>query len=308
MADVPAQRAGVLLGGLARAVGGLPPGAAQALGRGLGAAVGSVLRVRRADARAALARAFPDAAPRERRRILRAAYANLGLTAVEFLRLARIDAETLRGCVDIEHAERLDAALARGRGVCALTAHTGNWELPGLALPLLGYPLAAIAKPIKNARIDAFVRRARTRFGLELLPSRGAYRACLRVLRRNGLLAFMLDQNMTRVEGVFVDFLGRPACTTPGLAHLAAAARAPVVPIFAGRRPGGRHVLRVLPALDPPPDRAAETLRAATQEYTRIIEDHIRAFPGEWIWIHRRWRTVPREDPGRRVESRGVSW
>jgi KDO2-lipid IV(A) lauroyltransferase len=103
----------------------------------------------------------------------------------------------------------------------------------------------------------------------------------------------MLDQNMTRTEGVFVDFFGRPACTTPGLAYLAAQSQAPVVPIFLLRNPDHRHTFRVLPVIDPPPDRQPDTMREYTQRYTAVLEGVIREHPDQWIWIHRRWRTQP---------------
>jgi KDO2-lipid IV(A) lauroyltransferase len=265
---------------------------ALARGRRVGRLLEQVVRYHREDAFDALRRAFPDAPEQRIRGLVRGMYEHLGITLVESLRLLTEPIEELKARIEWRGREILEEERKAGRGVCVLTAHTGNWELACAATPLFGLPLTAVVKPIRGRALAEHVRAIRTRFGLQVLPSRNAYRDCLRALRRNDLLGFVLDQNMTRDEGVFVDFFGRPACTTTGLAHMAARAGSRVVPVFMERLEGGRHVIHVHPAMDPPPDTKPETLRAATQVYTRCIENHIRAHPEQWIWIHRRWRTV----------------
>lgn len=277
---------------------------ALARGRRAGGLLEHLIRYHRRDAFDALRRAFPGEPETRIRRIVRDMYEHLGMTLAESLRLLDEPIGQIKARIEWRGIEILERERASGRGVCLLTAHAGNWELACAVLPLFGLPVTIVAKPIRGRALAEYVRGVRTRFGLQVLPSRNSYRDCLRALRRNDLLGFVLDQNMTRYEGVFVDFFGRPACTTPGLAHIAARSGARIVPAFAERREDGRHVIHVHPPLDPPPDTEPETLRAATQEYTKRIEDHVRAFPDQWIWIHRRWRTVPRPDdpqPGRPV-------
>lgn len=262
-------------------------------GRRAGYLLEHAVRYHREDAYDALRRAFPGEPESRIRQIVRGMYENLGMTLAESLRLLDEPIEAIKARVEWRGREILERERESGRGVCILTAHTGNWEMTCAVTPLFGLPITIVAKPIRGQALSEYVRGIRTRFGLGVLPSKNAYRDCLRALRRNDLLGFVLDQNMTRDEGVFVDFFGRPACTTPGLAHIAARSGARVVPVFMERQEGGRHVVHVHPPLDPPPDTEPETLRAATQVYTRCIEDHVRAFPEQWIWIHRRWRTVP---------------
>ncbi len=274
----------------------LPPRAARRAGRGLGRLYGRLAARARAQALDALGRSFPDRDAAWVRATAREMFAQAGEGLVESLRLLRPDPAFLRERIFWDGRERLEAALARGRGVLVLTAHAGNWELLCRLMPSLGHPTAILSKPVKGRGLDAFTRGVRAAFGLQVLPARGSYRDALRVLKRNELLGFVIDQNMTRDEGVFVEFFGRPACTTPGLAHLAAVSRAPVVPMFLDRQPDGRHAIRVQPALAPPPDRKPETLLAATQAYSRVVEEWIRAHPAQWIWMHRRWRTRPPAD------------
>jgi KDO2-lipid IV(A) lauroyltransferase len=272
----------------------MPLPAALTVGRGIGWFYGSVMRYHRADAREALALSLPERSPSERRRILRRMYAHLGMNAVELCRLTMTRPEDLIRQIRWEGEEHAPGVLARGKGALALSAHLGNWDLLCALSPKLGYPLTIITKEIRNRGINQWWMDVRQRFGLRFVPAHNSYRTCLAELRHNGVIGFILDQNMTYDEGLFVEFFGRPACTTPGLAYLSAHSGAPVVPVFTLREPEpGVHRVRILPPIEPPPDRKPETILAFTQRYTRIIEGMIRQYPEQWIWIHRRWRTQP---------------
>jgi KDO2-lipid IV(A) lauroyltransferase len=278
-----------------RAIAALPLGAARAAGRGIGFLAYLVLRKHRATNLADMARCFPEAAPADLRRRLRRVYQGMATNYVEVLRwFGGRDAE-LEALIRAEGMEHFERARARGKGVLVLTAHIGNWDLLG-PWAARRAPLTIISKELRGTGANRYWQEARAACGLKILPAHNSYRACLATLRRGEMLGFVLDQNMIRSEGIFVEFMGRPACTTPGLAFLAAHAQAPVLPVFMIRQGDGSHLVRILPALDPPPDRTPESIRAATQRYTRVIEDVIRAHPDQWIWMHRRWRTQPAPD------------
>ncbi len=271
----------------------LPLRWALALGRCMGWVFGSVIRYHRREAEEALARSLPELSAEERRRVIRRMYANLGMNLVEILRLPHADEAYFDQYVTRENEEHLRKALAGGKGVLVLTAHMGNWDLLCTLAPHFNYPTTIITKEIKNKALNEYWMTTRARFGLKFVPAHNSFRLCLAALRRNEIVGVILDQNMIDTEGIFVDFFGRPACTTPGLAYLSAQSGAPVVPVYMLRE-GGRHVIRILPPVLPPPDRKPETIRVFTQQYTRLIEDMIRAHPAQWTWIHRRWRTQPR--------------
>lgn len=285
------------LDSIARAVSALPERAAQRLGDALAFLVGRVARYRRADADDALRRSLPHLTDAERRRILNAMYRHLALNVIEMLRVERDGVAGVQRRMEWRGREHLDRALADGRGVLLLSAHTGNWELGITALPSYGYATAVVVKRIRSAAVNARIERLRRAFGLRVLPAQGAYRDCLRALQRNEILGFVLDQNRTIYDGIFVNFFGRPACTSPGLAHLAAVSRAPVVPGFMERLADGRHRYHIGAPLAPPSSREPEALAEATQRYTRVIEDFVREHPEQWIWIHRRWKTRPPTPP-----------
>ena len=270
---------------------------ALALGRGLGWIYGSVIRYHRRDAFLALRRSLPEKSEKEIRQIVRRMYQNLGMNFVELCRLTAMTQEDLKNLVTMDGEEIVLEALKQKKGVIFLSAHLGNWDMLCSFAPRWGYPLTIITKNIKNKALNEYWMDIRQRFGLKFLPAHNSYRACLSALRKNELIGFILDQNMINTEGVFVDFFGKPACTTPGLAYMSAQSGAPVIPAFMIREGEGRHRVKILPVLEPPPDRKPETILRATQEYTKIIEQVIREHPEQWIWIHRRWRTVPPAEP-----------
>lgn len=271
----------------------LPLPAALATGHFLGWIYGSVIRYHRRDARQALALSLPEIPARQREDILRRMYANLGMNVVEVTRLPHLTEQQLETLIDWENEFYAHEVLAAGKGLLVLSAHTGSWDLLCTLAPRFHYPTTLITKNIKNKQVNDYWMSTRARFGLKFVPAHNSYRQCLTALRKNEIVAFILDQNMINTEGVFVDFFGRPACTTPGLAYMSAQSRAAVVPTFMLRLPDGRHRLKVLPPIPPPPDRKPETILAYTQRYTKVIEDVVRQYPDQWIWLHRRWRTQP---------------
>jgi KDO2-lipid IV(A) lauroyltransferase len=124
-------------------------------------------------------------------------------------------------------------------------------------------------------------------------------REALRILRRGGVFVVPLDQNQLPGRGIFVDLFGRPACTSTLLARLALASGAPVLPVFAAWR--GRDTIAEIGVAIETPSSAddKETLtRALTERYTREIERMVRAYPSQWNWAHRRWKTRPRAEAG----------
>ena len=268
----------------------------QRVGRALGWLLGSGLRFRRKEVHAALQRCFPEKSPADARATADGMYRHLGILLIEILRTGCIAPATLDEEVDFSGFEKGMQILKQGRGLIVLTAHVGNFELLAMMAALKGAPLTVITKALKPKWLNDWWIETRVKFGVKMLPARDSYRYCREALKANGILGFILDQNMKRNRGVFVDYFGRPACTSPGLALLSAQTGAPVLPVFMLREPDGRHRLHVFDPLPPPQSADKEAIRQATQAYTAIIERFVREHPDQWIWLHRRWRTQPLEE------------
>lgn len=191
--------------------------------------------------------------------------------------------------VDFEGWERIEMARAAGRPLLILTGHCGNWELLAAALNVAGLGMAVVGRELDDQGLQARLLGLRSRFGSRTIVrgTPGAARDLLRTLRAGGALGMLIDQD-TRVDGVWVDFFGRPAYTPVGAAEIALRLGACVLPTFIERLDDGGHLATIQPALALPGEP-----RAATQAMTERIEAQIRRVPEQWVWLHRRWRRQP---------------
>jgi KDO2-lipid IV(A) lauroyltransferase len=167
----------------------------------------------------------------------------------------------------------------------------------GLIPSVYGYPISVMARTADNSSIERELGRLRRRFGNRVIPKRSALRESLRTLRSGGVVAILIDQNVAEREGVFVEYFGRPACTTPSLALLALKTDAVVVPGFCVRSDDGAHRVVVEPPV--PVERTGDRARDVvvnTQRFTDVIERYVRMYPDHWLWMHRRWKTQPKPD------------
>jgi KDO2-lipid IV(A) lauroyltransferase len=183
----------------------------------------------------------------------------------------------------------LEQAHARGKGVIFATGHLGNWELSAYAHALLSRPMNVVVRPLDNPLLEAFVERRRSLSGNTILSKREFLRPVLKALARNEAVGILIDHNALPADGEFVDFFGVPACSNSGFAKLAARSGAAVVPGFAfWSAPERRYLLTFYPEIPITGDALADT--AAVQQ---CVEQAVRAHPGQWLWIHRRWKTRP---------------
>ncbi len=243
--------------------------------------------------------AFPEKTQRERDRIGRASFANLGRAALETARIDRLDVRELVA-LDPRDEATLRAAHAQGKGVIVVTGHIGAWELFAKRISAVGLPCATVAKESHDSRITALLQSTRDRAGLRVFW-RGtpmSAREILRYLRgEKGILGVLIDQD-TRVAGHFVPFFGRLAFTPRAAGDLAARLGAPMIFSCAHRVARGMHRI-VVRSIDAPRtgDRERDSL-ALTAAATRCIEDVVRERPEQWVWMHPRWRTQPSDIAG----------
>jgi Kdo2-lipid IVA lauroyltransferase/acyltransferase len=277
----------------------LPRPAAIWLGQCVAAALFFALPRLRRIGRRNLALAFPDKSPAERKRLLRASCANLGRMAGEFSQFKKMTRDEAKRLVSYNGLERYERAMKRGRGVIFLTGHIGVWELSAFAHALNGYPLNFMARPIDNPLVDALVNDYRLASGNRILGKTSGLRAAVSALRRGEAVGILADVNVQRRQGVFCDFFGVPACSTPLVAALALRTGAAVVPGYLTRnRRDGNYTLTF-----EPPVRFIRTgdmerdIEANVARCTKVIECVIRRHPDQWLWIHRRWKTRPEGAP-----------
>jgi KDO2-lipid IV(A) lauroyltransferase len=239
--------------------------------------------------------AFPELDGEERRRLVRGCADHLGCVLAEVAWLWRAGREDVKRLVDVEGIEHLWGALDGGRGAILATGHIGNWELLNARLAVEGIPITLAVRELDDPRVDGLVTDLRSRFGTEIiLRGVSAGRQLIRALASGRGIGLLIDQDIPSIPGVFVPFFGRPAWTPSGAAMLALRARCPLLSGFIHRRPDGSHKITIEPSFEVPAagslqDRVWELTAAATAR----VEWQIRAWPEQWVWMHRRWRTTP---------------
>lgn len=254
-----------------------------------------------------LAIAYPEKSLEEREMLLRESFQNLGRILGELSQFPKYSKEDLAGMFDFGFMfdgvdrERYDRIKEEGnhRGTIMVGPHHGNWEIGVFAFSALERTAHYLARPLDNPKIEEMIVRLRTRYGNRPINKRNSVGAAMELLQKDDGLGVLPDVNVQRKDGVFVPFFGVQACTTSGVALLALRTNALIVPmscvwdkeakkykilygeIIAPVRTGDRH----------------RDVIETTALYTAEIEKFIRAYPGQWMWIHKRWKTRPEGEP-----------
>lgn len=267
------------------------------VGRVLGAIWFHVIRVRRGVAERAVARAFPEKSPLEVRAIVKGNFQHLMISLIESIAYVAYPEARLRALIKIEGVEAaVSEPRKQGRGVVAISAHIGNFEMCTDAAGLLyEFPMIIVARLPKGgfarAMLDAFRGRNHR---MEVFEPKGSGPKVLESFRtKQSVLAFVIDQNLRRGRGVFVPFLGEIANTTTGFASLLRKSGSAFCVVQMYRENDGTHRLRVTPV--PPSDHP--NMRVGMINDTLTMSNHIQSFvrehPEQWFWVHRRWKARP---------------
>ncbi len=284
---------------LVKLLGNLPRAAARTIGAAIGwIAFAAVPRLRRVGLRN-LALAFPEKSDAERKRILRSMYRNLGWQLAAFCQMPRYTLKQTNRFIRYEGLEHYLAAQARGHGVLIVTGHLGAWELSSFYHSLAAHPMSMVIRRLDNPFVDRFVNRIRCLHGNRVLHKDDFARGLIAAMRAGDTVGVLMDTNMTPPQGVFVDFFGHAACTASGVARIALRTNAAVLPGFMLWKPSERrYVLHFCPPLQlvNTGNEDGDAI-ANTQIFTKALEDVIRRYPEQWLWVHRRWKTRPPGEP-----------
>jgi Kdo2-lipid IVA lauroyltransferase/acyltransferase len=246
-----------------------------------------------------LERALPEFSPKQRRAAAFGSFRSFARMLFDAIASGNATRDELRARLDVEGWHHLDDAESDGHGVLLMTAHFGNWELAGHVFALENRPLAFMARPIDDPRLEEEARALRERFGNHGVPKRGGIRRLLRVLRDRGRVYLMIDQRVHPNEGKAYRFFGRPAYTSPLPANLSIRTGAPVVPFYGIPSEDGRRIRVVIrPPIRPegpvrPGEEHLDPVDRLTLRYVEEAERAIRERPDLWLWMHRRWRKNP---------------
>jgi KDO2-lipid IV(A) lauroyltransferase len=219
----------------------------------------------------------------------REVFRNFGKYLVDFFRFTKIDDEYLRRFIKIEGLDNIDNALAKGRGVIALSAHIGNWELGGFALSLIRHPMMAVVLTHKNKRVNDFFTRQRTISKLIPVEIGLSLRGCYGVLKSNGLLALLGDRDFSS-SGIRMNFFGKDAVMPRGPAVFSARLGAEIVPSFMVREKDDTFRMFFEPPIELPVSGDEESrVREIMRRYIAVIEKYVALYPTQWYMFKRAW-------------------
>jgi KDO2-lipid IV(A) lauroyltransferase len=237
-----------------------------------------------------LSLALPDA---DRKAITGRVFDSLGRVLLSVAKFPRIGSGNAQRWIRCEGLEHFEDALRGGRGALIATGHLGNWELSAYAHAWLTAPMNMVVRPLDNPLIDRLLQRRREASGNRSISKREIARPILKALAANQAVGMLIDHNSAAAGAVFVDFFGVPAATDAGFAKLAARSGAAVIPGFAfWCETERRYILRFYPRVPMSGDAEGDTAKLQA-----ALEEIIRSHPGEWLWIHRRWKTRPPGQP-----------
>ena len=274
--------------GIAALLARLPWSLQRVLGRGIGRLLMVLFGSRRRVAARNLALCFPELDADAQAALLRRSFEELGIGLFEFARAWWGSVAPMRSKVVVEGLEHLEAARAGGRGVIIVSGHFVTLELAA-RLMCDHAPLAGMYRPHDGAVMEWAVRRGRLRYATEMF-TREELRPALRHLKQGGLLWFAPDQDTRRGDSVFVPFFGQQAYSLTSTHQLARLSGAAVMGFAHVRHDDGHYTLRLTPVFDDFPSADATT---DTARVMREIETMIRAAPGQYLWIHRRFKRQP---------------
>jgi KDO2-lipid IV(A) lauroyltransferase len=233
----------------------------------------------------ALGEQIADAA--ERKWLVWRAWNNFAQGVMDTMVAMHLSKKGIIEFIALEGEAHLKHALAKGKGVIALSAHLGAFTLIGPRLAAAGYSFSAVVKHPADERFARVMTDLRTRVGVDTIsarPRQEAVRGILKALRKNSVVLVIADE--FKSGGVNLNFMGQTAAAPRGPASLALRTGAVTLPVFAPRTADGSVAVQI--GMEIEPVRHAdveESVAETTRLFARYMEDVIRRFPDQWNWL-----------------------
>jgi KDO2-lipid IV(A) lauroyltransferase len=264
-----------------------------------------VLKIRREVVDENLLQAFPHSTPEYRRKLALKMWEHLVLMACEIAHVPRKIHETnWRKHIQVHNRQAITKYLLDERPLVLLSAHFGNFEFAGVTAGLLGFRTHTVARPLDNPLVSRFFQGLRESKGQFMLPKEGSAPLVGRVLEARGIIALLGDQ-YAGPKGCWVDFFGRPTSYHKAVAVFPLTAKSPLVITYA-KRIGGplQFEVGLADVLDPQlVPRSRLGITQVTEWYSQTLEEIIRETPGQYWWLHKRWKGDPPKRARKRAQA-----
>lgn len=242
-----------------------------------------------ANLKAAFAR---EKSPQELRATTKRVYQNVVQTFMEVLNLTKVNRKYVDKYIEVVNMERIRDAAKSGRGTILLTAHFGDWEMSSLVSSVVGFPIMVLVREQKMKRLNELLNRLRESNGCKVIRKGMDVKNIIKALRENNIVGILADQDAGR-NGMFVNFFGRPTSSHSGTMQIAKHTDSIVLPNFIVRTHGPYHKVYLEKYIDFRETRSSDDIRDNLQRYMSLLEEYVRKYPDQWLWLHKRWKSTP---------------
>ncbi|MGE3975532.1 MAG: lysophospholipid acyltransferase family protein [Bdellovibrionales bacterium] len=251
-----------------------------------------ILRFRRKITMDNVQLAFPKLSLKEQTQIARGSYKILGRSLIEYSHFPFMNMAWIEKNCELHGREKIQRAIDQKKGVLVLGLHLGNGDLALASLAVQGYPINLISKHFKSEWLNEIWFGVRKKIGMKFTPEEKSSYQILRGLKNKDCVVFVLDQFMGPPAGVSTIFFGKETGTAAGLALFSLRSGAPVVPAYTFRVESGKTMMIFEDPIEPiKTDNHEADVSKMTQIYTSKLEEIIKKYPDQWMWLHRRWKT-----------------
>jgi len=241
-----------------------------------------------------LTHAFPDKSPNWINETTNGCFRNLGIVLLEILLLRTISKTKLNSYIKFNNLELIEKLKQQNTGILMLSGHYGNWEILALGGGIqVSIPIVMVVEPQRNQFMSDDMYRMRTKFGNMTTSRYQAAREIVNAIKKNYVVALLVDQSATSNKDIFVDFFGRPAATFEAPANLALRFKIPVVFGVAVRQPDGTYKVDLRQIRHDDLHYDKQGIEEFTKRHVKALEDAIRDHPDQWAWMHKRWKHQP---------------
>jgi KDO2-lipid IV(A) lauroyltransferase len=240
-----------------------------------------------------LAIAFPEMSIEDREKLASDNWAQMARTLLEYIYLEEIfnlevemeESDT----IEIVNGEAFQKLRDDGLPAILFTGHIANFELLPMVSARFGLQIQSMYRRPNNKYAASQVEQSRKSYGDKLVASgAGASFQLMSALERGEHVGLLVDQKFRR--GINIPFFGKEAKTNPLLAKLARRYDCPVHGARTVRLPDGRFRLEITDELVLPRDEKGDIdIKGTTELVTKVVEDWVREYPEQWLWMHRRW-------------------
>ncbi|KPK38335.1 MAG: hypothetical protein AMJ78_10185 [Omnitrophica WOR_2 bacterium SM23_29] len=225
--------------------------------------------------------------------IIKSECRSLSQSFIEVLKFPVFGDDYVDKYIKVEGEDKIKAALKGGRGVILLTGHFGNWELSSLVGALKGYKMNVLARWQKFDMLNGYLNKMRSFRGADVISKDDSREMITRALNRNEVVGILSDQDGGK-RGEYVEFFRRLASTPKGVAHFSLKTGAPILPVFIIRKKGPYHRVVIEEDISiTASDDINVDIHEILQRFAKVLQMYVERYPGQWLWLHKRWKTTP---------------